>query len=71
MAGADRARFESIFRDIQNNSGQGNDKYLKTLVDAKRYTNTYKSDQKIVRVISQAEEVAFVTDIQEQQKKKD
>eukprot|EP00957_Ditylum_brightwellii_P086429 6575891-Ditylum_brightwellii.AAC.1 len=47
MAGADRARFRR------------NNKYPKSVVDAKRYINTYKPDPKVVRVISQAEGVAF------------
>eukprot|EP00957_Ditylum_brightwellii_P038852 2936691-Ditylum_brightwellii.AAC.2 len=57
MAGADKAR-------------QGNDKYPKSVVDTKRYINNYKPDPVVVRVISQAKGVAFVTDGQEQQKKK-
>eukprot|EP00957_Ditylum_brightwellii_P038810 2933079-Ditylum_brightwellii.AAC.1 len=71
MAGADRARFGSMFRDIQNNYGQGNYKYPKSVVDTKRYINTYKPDPTNARVISQTEGMAFVTDGQEQQKKKD
>eukprot|EP00957_Ditylum_brightwellii_P167867 12778576-Ditylum_brightwellii.AAC.1 len=70
MAGADRARFGSMFRDIQNNYGQGNDKYPKSVDDAKRYINTYKPDPKAVRVINQNEGVEFAKDGKEQQKKK-
>eukprot|EP00957_Ditylum_brightwellii_P068671 5212926-Ditylum_brightwellii.AAC.1 len=71
MAGADRSIFGSMFRDIQISYGQGNNKYPKSVVDAKRYINTYKPDPKVVRVISQAKGVEFLTDGQEQQKKKD
>eukprot|EP00957_Ditylum_brightwellii_P045314 3435122-Ditylum_brightwellii.AAC.1 len=49
MAGTNRSRYGSIFRDIQNNYSHGNDKCPKSLVDAKRYINTYKPDLKVVR----------------------
>eukprot|EP00957_Ditylum_brightwellii_P166111 12646755-Ditylum_brightwellii.AAC.1 len=68
MAGADRLRYGSMFRDLQNNYRQGNNKYPKSLVDAKRYINTYKSHLKVVMVISQAEGMSFLTAGQETKK---
>eukprot|EP00957_Ditylum_brightwellii_P204246 15338315-Ditylum_brightwellii.AAC.1 len=66
MARANHSRYSSMFQDIYNNYGQGKHKYPKSLIDAKHYINTFRTDPKYVKVICQAEGILFLEDSQEE-----
>eukprot|EP00957_Ditylum_brightwellii_P180458 13746411-Ditylum_brightwellii.AAC.1 len=68
MAGADCSRYGSMFQDIQNNYGQGNDTHPKSVVDTKHCIKTFRPNPKYVRVISQAEGMVFLADDQEKRR---